>query len=708
MKVIMQALTKGLGVLGYAFSFRSVGSKLFLIFLLTIGAFASAVGLYAYNTSKSLIKDEVGRFSTVATIEAADKLKMIYQTYERFSLRLMLEQQFRDALKAYEEEEDPFEVEGRLKEYNALLQTAQNTEKHIKSIKIILPEGKLLTSVGSVLMDSSELVGSEKNRTRDHNFDYNEFGWFNDAMAADGAVIWIPTHPAGIVEDGVNKPSFGLARLVKHQVTGQPYYVLLVEVHYAAIEEQLRTMALGAGSSKLVVNGAGQVIYSDNRDEVTLPSKIGYPIREGELNGSFETELDGVPQLVSYARSFENNDWVVITSVPVEQLTANASIILRALVVVLAAGLAVAGLIGVYMVVSFGLPLGRMRQLMAQGEQGDLTVRSNLRRRDEIGQLSASFNNMMEQITLLVRQAGESAAQVMRHAGEVNAVTRENAQIAQEVARAMDEIAKGSSDLAAQADESHGHAGVIAVQMDNTVAAYERMSETAQQVLELADRGASNMAELVEKTKESEEKTQIMFGKVDALKESIMSIRNILGMLNSITSQTNILSLNASIEAARAGEAGKGFMVVAGEIRKLADQTREALGVVGDITERIEAEADETIRVIGEVRPVYERQLAAVDLTDRMLGEVRDKMDRMFEQLQEVTASVDRLRESQRKIVASITNVSAVAEESSATTEEVASLTSEQLRGSDRLLRLSDELKSLSESMEQSLNKFTI
>lgn len=689
------------------FRFRSVGFRLFVIFLLSIAVFASVIGIFAYDTSKSLIKDEVGQFSTVATIEAADKLKMVFQNYEKFLLRLMIEQQFKDALKAYEEEEDPFQVNERLNEYNRLLQTAQNTEKHIKSIKIILPEGKLLTSVGSILMDSSELVGSEKNRTRDHNVDYNEVDWFNEAVAKDGDVVWIPTRLKGMVEDGVDKPSFGLVRLVKDSVTGLPHYILLVEVHYAAIEEQLKSMNLDAGSSKLVIDGNNQVIYSDVMDEVTLTSKIVYPLKESEMNGSFETALDGVDQLVSYARSYEGNDWVVITSVPVDQLTANAVIILDVLIYVLAGGLVFAVLIGVYMILSIGRPIRRLQELMARGEKGDLSVRANLKRKDEIGQLGISFNHMMEQITNLVKQVNDSVGQVKQNAEEVHAVSRENASIARDVAGSMEEIAKGSTDLAAQADESHENAGVIMEQMENAVGAYQRMSETAHQVLDISNQGAANMTALVEKTKESEEKTQIMFSKVDALKESTSSIRGIIDMLDSIANQTNILSLNASIEAARAGEAGKGFMVVAGEIRKLADQSRESLAVVSGITERIEQEAEETIQVIEEVRPIYEQQLHSVESTDRMLRDVQQMMNRLFEQLDEVTASVDLLKRSQQRINESITNVSAVAEEASATTQEVASLTAEQMKGSDYLLQLSDKLKALSESLEESLNKFT-
>src|SRR5690606_26131053 len=120
----------------------------------------------------------------------------------------------------------------------------------------------------------------------------------------------------------------------------------------------------------------------------------------------------------------------------------------------------------------------------------------------------------------------------------------------------------------------------IGEQVQSVIDSNVQMGQAAGEVEQASQRGSSYMGTLTVKTGQTEEMTRSMVDKVDKLKESTGSIRKILDVMGNVSKQTNILSLNATIEAARAGTAGKGFMVVADEIRKLADQSRQSIGVV--------------------------------------------------------------------------------------------------------------------------------
>jgi methyl-accepting chemotaxis protein len=179
-------------------------------------------------------------------------------------------------------------------------------------------------------------------------------------------------------------------------------------------------------------------------------------------------------------------------------------------------------------------------------------------------------------------------------------------------------------------------------------------------------------------------------------------------MLNNISKQTNILSLNATIEAARAGAAGKSFMVVADEIRKLAEQSKQSIEIVGQITDTIQREIDETVTALSDAYPVFQQQITSVKEADLIFGQVRGQMDGLNERLKGVNLSLESLEESQSTLTDAMSNVSAVSEESSATSEEVASLSNEQLSVSEGLVKLSESLESLSVSLQDQLKKFTV
>lgn len=234
------------------------------------------------------------------------------------------------------------------------------------------------------------------------------------------------------------------------------------------------------------------------------------------------------------------------------------------------------------------------------------------------------------------------------------------------------------------------------------------MVNSATQVQQASKQGTEYMVELISKTNSTEQMTRSLIEKVDHLKESTRSIRKILDVLHNITKKTNILSLNAAIEAARAGAAGKGFMVVADEIRKLADQSKQSIDVVGQIIETIQSEIDETVSVLSTAYPLFQEQIASVKEADTLFNQVQEHMDGFVQKLTDVSLSINRLDESQYALSAAIHNVSAVAEQSSATTEEVASLSHGQTHISEELVRLSEKLESLSDSLEAALTKFRV
>ncbi|MNI46128.1 Methyl-accepting chemotaxis protein McpC [compost metagenome] len=246
----------------------------------------------------------------------------------------------------------------------------------------------------------------------------------------------------------------------------------------------------------------------------------------------------------------------------------------------------------------------------------------------------------------------------------------------------------------------------IGLNMNKVIEFNLRMEDSADRVYQISSQGTEYMNDLITKTNSTEELTSSMVSKVDRLKESTISIHKILEVLKAMTQQTNILSLNASIEAVRAGAAGKGFMVIADEIRNLSDQSKNSIGIVQTITSDIQQEVEETVELLLTASPLFTEQIHSVKEAATIFDHVREEMDLFIQHNTTSTASIKELNQSQLILTDSISNVSAVAEQSSAASEEVASIAAEQLNSSEKLVDLSNKLEDLSEKLKESLILF--
>jgi methyl-accepting chemotaxis protein len=234
------------------------------------------------------------------------------------------------------------------------------------------------------------------------------------------------------------------------------------------------------------------------------------------------------------------------------------------------------------------------------------------------------------------------------------------------------------------------------------------MGNTAQSVGRSSEQGVVKLQELLVRTESTSEMTGNLVLKVNDLKETASSVIKVLDVMQNITQQTNILSLNATIEAARAGEAGSGFMVVADEIRQLADQSKRSIAVVAEITDKIMSDMNETVAALSEVAPLFKEQMASVQTTSEIFVSVQGQMNQFIARLDSVSSSIDGLNQSQRVLSETIGNVSSFAEESSAASEEVASLSGEQQNVSDHLVELSGKLEQASFILKERLSKFCV
>lgn len=675
---------------------KSVGMKLFTIIFCSIIACVLTVGLMSYSKAKSIIENKVSNASFQTVNQVANNMDVIYKTYEDLSLQILIDKDFHDIVRTMLDSTDDyakFEASRKLSDKMQNYVMGNNTISGM----ILLPINPKLAVVTS---GSASASSAEKLMQTD---------WFKQTVEKAGKTNWIPPRPEGLA-GSADISTIGLSRVIKDSTSNESSYVLLMEIQLKTLSERYSDVVLGEDSEISIIDASGNYIVSADPAMIGKPASVVLP-KEGEKaeQGSKKVTTTSGKEVLAAYKTFATMDWKLVGTVPVKELVKDAKAIqnMTWIMVFIAALLAIA--IGILVIQTIAHPLVKLRNLMNEGASGNLTVRSVMKKRqDEIGELGVSFNQMMTQISALAIQTTRSAEDVLATATDLSEASKKTALSAKEIAVATEEIAGGATSLAVEAERGTDLTGNIDVMMKKVIEANQQMVRSATEVEKASEQGTTYMGVLIQKTGMTEEMTRSMVEKVDALKESTGSIVKILDVLNNLTKQTNILSLNATIEAARAGAAGKGFMVVADEIRKLADQSRQSIDVVGQITEKIRREIDETVRVLSDAYPLFQEQIGSVKEANQIFLTVQGQMGQFAETLDLVTDSIGQLDQSQAVLAEAMTNVSAVAEESSATSEEVASLSSEQLSISDGMVRLSEKLDTVSRELKNSLSQFKI
>lgn len=670
----MSAATRSLGQ-AWREKRKSLGVQMLGIVFASIVVIVTALGLSSYQLAKSIIRDKMSLSSQQTLEQARDKLDFLLSMYGGLSRQFMVDTSLRQDLVVFSRTDVPLgekqAAQDRIVDrFNSML----SAEPNMMSIRIVpktLDNAGALSSTGASALQISD--GSK--------------AWLQKMAEAKGEIVYVPARNKGLF-DYSPEPSVTVGRLMKNLQHPDAEFILLIELKSKLLGDAFAHFKIGETGEMRVMADDGKVVYAADASliEQTPPAWDGdrLVLREPSRLAS----------------------WELVGSVPLGELERDSKAILRLTVWMIAAAVVAAFAIGYLLIRLVGNPLERLCTLMERGEKGDLSVRMDYRRGNEIGRLSGNFNRMMEQIGALVGRTNESARRLVSSARELKAVSQETAATAGDIASVTEQIALGASSLATEAERGIRQTETIGAKLRIAIDTNTRLESSAGRVQQISGRGTAYMAELIGKTEETERLSGSLAARVGKLKERAGSIHTVLNVINEMSKQTNILSLNASIEASRAGAYGKSFAVVADEIRRLAAESKDSIAVVSRIIGDIRQEIDATVAELGAVSPVLQEQGTAVKEAADIFGGVKREMSEFAEELTRSSASIVELDGSQRALVEAIGTVSAVSEQSAASSEAVAKMTSGQLGVSASLVSLSDELESLSEQLIAQLDVF--
>lgn len=315
----------------------------------------------------------------------------------------------------------------------------------------------------------------------------------------------------------------------------------------------------------------------------------------------------------------------------------------------------------------FTRPVRRLASLTARVRQGAYDERVHLKQQDEVGQLARGINAMLDRLVEAMAAQQRQMATLLQTADTVSHDAGTVSVSAEELAAATEELNASAEEVAATVQSIAQDAYAQMDQVQRTAGEIQELDREIGRVAELSQHMEGSSAHMRATAEATEEA-------VAAAREHSRRIEAVVRLIEKSSRQTNMLALNATIEAARAGEMGESFTVVADEVRRLAESSRQALTEVRALNEAIRGSMDTINGAMGQTKE------AIVEVVSMAAGMVQ-------------TAS--RQAEASRSLVEAINQLAGIAEKNAAASEEMASAVEGQTAAFEEVSTASQEMAGL-------------
>jgi methyl-accepting chemotaxis protein len=379
---------------------------------------------------------------------------------------------------------------------------------------------------------------------------------------------------------------------------------------------------------------------------------------------------------ISYVELYQPWGWVIGTGIYVDDVAAHVFQIqigiAIALIAMLALGILMAWLVARTVTGPIKAVVDTIKDI-AQGE-GDLTRRLPIHGNNEIGELSEWFNSFIGKLHGIITQVSGSSLQLASSAQELQLTSKT-------MTESIAQLSSQSTSLATAGEEMSATSGDIANNCHHA-------ADNAGGATQKANLGAAVVGKSIGVMNTIAERVKNAATTVDALGERSVQIGAIIGTIEDIADQTNLLALNAAIEAARAGEQGRGFAVVADEVRALAERTTRATKEIGEMIKAIQKETKDAVNSMEQSVAQVEQGTSHAADSGRSLQEILDIISDVTGQISQIATAAEEQTATTREISSNVMNLNDLAQQNDHALHETAIAANDVSRQAEELKEL--------------------
>lgn len=462
------------------------------------------------------------------------------------------------------------------------------------------------------------------------------------------------------------------------------------------------------------------IMLVDNQNTITLSNNIdliGTSLSDSLIPHVTELDTSGIKTLTSttedtlFSISSCTNNWKFIIDAPLDILLKDFSEVWQQIFILLSIVLLLIFIISILVGNRLSSSLKKIAYYMLQVQQGHLDIADDIYLHVPISNketlvLVNGFNDMLSTLKTLIMDAKAVTHSVQSSTSLLQSVSLNTSTSSMQIASAIDNLSIGTQEQALQIDSSVELMQALSNHIDSADKMLNSVQEASNFTISMSNSTKDQLDTLTIQSQNSLAITNNIYSHVKELGDEANNISQILTLITSINSQTNLLSLNAAIEAARAGDAGRGFAVVADEVRKLSSQIQSFISTIGDVLSRIHNKKDATLKEMEKAILIFNNQIPIVNSTTDTFSHIHTEMELVNTQIENVSSLLSSVRLQKESVSDSLVSVASIIQNTASVAEEVSSQSEEQSEYASQISEMADDLANSVTTLKEAYSKF--